>query len=62
MTKKTRWADRICKEAAELNHAMPWERGARRAAMIARRLDTDRKPAKITLPHLPEDLTRAVSF
>ena len=34
---KTRWMDAIKEEAATCTAKMPWERGLRRKAMIARR-------------------------
>ncbi|MDF1872540.1 hypothetical protein [Vannielia sp.] len=34
---KTRWIKTTAEAANELNVQMPWERGARRASMIARR-------------------------
>lgn len=37
MTKKARWIKSVIVAANETTHAMPWERGARRAQMIARR-------------------------
>lgn len=37
MTKKARWITSVIVAADQTTHAMPWERGARRAQMIARR-------------------------
>lgn len=37
MNTKKRWITSVAREAAALEVKMPWERGARRAAFIARR-------------------------
>ncbi|WP_165351955.1 hypothetical protein [Salipiger sp. IMCC34102] len=50
-----RWIEKTTEAAAKPTPA-PWERGARRAAMIAKRLDQDRRAAKISLAPLPEGL------
>ncbi|EAR49782.1 hypothetical protein OG2516_14026 [Oceanicola granulosus HTCC2516] len=41
MTNKTPLIDRIRREAEQTSVAMPWQRGARRAAFIARRKDAE---------------------
>lgn len=38
MAQERRWVKAILAESAKAQPAMPWERGNRRAAMIARRL------------------------
>ncbi|MEH6835915.1 MULTISPECIES: hypothetical protein [Falsihalocynthiibacter] len=38
MAKENRWMKAVIAESAKAQPAMPWERGNRRAAMIARRL------------------------
>lgn len=43
---KTRWMDAIKSEAAACTAQMPWERGARRQAMISRR----RAPTPVAAP------------
>lgn len=48
-----RWMTTVKKEAAACETQMPWTRGLQRQAMIARRLE-DAKPAKITLPAMPD--------
>lgn len=48
-----RWMKSVKDEAANCTTKMPWERGLRRQAMIARRLETDDRVSKITLPPLP---------
>lgn len=37
MAKEKRWIKAVIAESAKTQPAMPWERGNRRAAMIARR-------------------------
>lgn len=39
MTRKTRWIQSTIEAAAACTHPMPWQRGTRRAQMIARRAD-----------------------
>ena len=56
-----RWMRSAKAEADKCTTKMPWERGLRRQAMIANRIDTDRKPAKITLPPMPAFMTLDVS-
>lgn len=56
-----RWMSKTLDEAAKVKVAMPWERGLRRQAMIARRLEEGRKPAKITLPAMPEGVFLAAN-
>lgn len=38
MAKEKRWIKAVIAESAKTQPAMPWERGNRRAAMIARRM------------------------
>lgn len=38
MAKENRWMKAVIAESTKSQPAMPWERGNRRAAMIARRL------------------------
>ena len=57
---KTRWIKSTLKEAEACTTRMPWERGARRAAMIARRLEADRPKAKVSLPQMPRELSLAM--
>jgi nicotinamide mononucleotide adenylyltransferase len=56
MTAK-RWMKSVKDEAANSTTKMPWERGLRRQAMIARRLETDDRRAKITLAPMPDFMT-----
>ena len=42
METKTRWIDGMIKDAAECKTRMPWERGLRRQAFIARRAEAAR--------------------
>lgn len=48
-----RWMTSVKAEANENTTKMPWERGLRRQAMIARRLEADERKSKITLPPMP---------
>ena len=52
-----RWMKSVKEEAARTSTKMPWERGLRRQAMIARRLEGDERRAKVTLPPMPDFLT-----
>lgn len=56
-----RWIDKTIKEAAACKTKMPWERGLRRQAMIARRLEERGSPAKVTLPQMPDGIYLAAS-
>ena len=49
-----RWMKSVKAEAAQTTTRMPWERGLRRQAMIARRLENDGPRAKVTLPPMPD--------
>lgn len=53
MGQKTRWAANTVNAAANCNTQMPWERGLRRQAMIARRLEETESKTKVTLPPMP---------
>lgn len=50
---KTRWIAKTIDDAKACTTKMPWERGARRQAMIARRMEERGGTSKITLPPLP---------
>ena len=56
-----RWIESTLKEAQACKTAMPWERGLRRQAMIARRLDEGQAPSKITLPPMPDGVFLAAN-
>jgi len=58
---KHRWINKTIDEAANLNHKMPWERGLRRQAMIARRVEETQSEAKISLAPLPAWMTEGIS-
>ena len=59
MTKQKRWIDKTIAAADECKTRMPWERGLRRQAFIARRLEADSRQVKISLPPLPEGVSLA---
>jgi len=48
-------------EAANCETKMPWERGARRQAFIAKRLEREDRPMKISLAPLPAWMTEDIS-
>ncbi len=56
-----RWIDSTIKEANKCEVKMPWERGLRRQAMIARRLEQTESTVKVSLPPMPAFMTMAVS-
>lgn len=56
-----RWIDNTIEEANKVETKMPWERGAQRQAMIARRLEQADRPTKVSLPPMPTFMTMAVS-
>ena len=58
---KHRWINKTIDEAANLNHKMPWERGLRRQAMIARRVEETQSTAKVSLAPLPAWMTEGIS-
>lgn len=60
MTKRQRWIKSTIAAAEACTTQMPWERGARRQEMIARRME-DREVAKITLAPLPAWMTESLS-
>ncbi|MEY1556578.1 hypothetical protein AB3Y40_13175 [Yoonia sp. R2331] len=61
MASKTRWMKATITEAKACTTKMPWERGARRQAMIAQRLEDSDRKAKITLPPMPEGVFLAAT-
>ncbi len=61
MKKSPRWIKSTRQEAQSCDTKMPWERGARRQAMIAQRLEASESTAKITLPPMPEGVFLAAS-
>ncbi|KQI69111.1 hypothetical protein AN189_05895 [Loktanella sp. 3ANDIMAR09] len=56
---KARWMKNTIAEAEKCTTKMPWERGLRRQAMIARRLETEGRDKKISLAPLPEGMSLA---
>lgn len=48
MKTEKRWIKTMINEAAKVDTKMPWERGARRAAFIAKRNGTDKPALKAT--------------
>lgn len=61
MGSSKRWIDNTIEEANKCETKMPWERGLRRQAMIARRLEQTERPCKVSLPPMPAFMTMAVS-
>lgn len=53
MSTQKRWMTSVISEAAKCTTKMPWERGAQRQAMIARRLEDSDRHVKVTLPPMP---------
>ncbi|MFT4914459.1 MAG: hypothetical protein ACI9ND_001710 [Yoonia sp.] len=58
---KARWMEETKKAANDCETNMPWARGLRRQAMIARRLETDTHTNKITLPPMPAFMSLDIS-
>lgn len=58
---KNRWMKKTIEEAANTTHKMPWERGLRRQAMIARRVEETQSTAKVSLAPLPAWMTEGIS-
>ena len=48
-------------QAEECKTKMPWERGLRRQAFIARRLENESRNVKVTLPPMPAGISLAAS-
>lgn len=61
MGSSKRWIDTTIAQADKTEIKMPWERGLRRQAMIARRLEQTETKSKISLPPMPAFMTTAVS-
>lgn len=61
MGQKTRWAENKIADAAACKTKMPWERGLRRQAMIADRLEASDSKTKVTLPAMPEGVFLAAN-
>lgn len=59
MTTQKRWMTNMIAEAEACTTKMPWERGLRRQAMISRRLESDERKVKVTLPALPAGISLA---
>ncbi|MBU1835923.1 hypothetical protein [Loktanella salsilacus] len=59
MTMQKRWMTNMISEAEACTTKMPWERGLRRQAMISRRLDTEERKVKVTLPPMPAGISLA---
>lgn len=58
---KARWMTETKKAANDTEANMPWTRGLRRQEMIARRLESDDRPKKVTLPPMPEFMSLDIS-
>lgn len=58
---KARWMEETKNAANDCEANMPWTRGLRRQAMIARRLETDNRTNKVTLPPMPAFMSMDIS-
>jgi hypothetical protein len=58
---KARWMEETKNAANDCETNMPWARGARRQEMIARRLENDNRPNKVTLPPMPAFMSMDIS-
>ena len=58
---KARWMEETKHAANDCETNMPWARGARRQEMIARRLENDNRPNKVTLPPMPAFMSMDIS-
>jgi hypothetical protein len=58
---KTNWITDTKTAANDCEVNMPWTRGLRRQAMIARRLESETRSAKITLPPMPAFMSSDVT-
>jgi hypothetical protein len=56
-----RWIEETKNAANDCETNMPWARGLRRQAMIARRLETDTRQNKITLAPMPSFMSMDLS-
>ncbi len=61
MASTKRWIDKTIAAANKCETKMPWERGARRQEMIARRLAQTDTQTKVSLPPMPAFMTMAVA-
>ena len=59
---KAKWIKETKAAANDCEANMPWARGLRRQAMIARRLENDRPSAKVTLPPMPAFMSTDISI
>ena len=57
MATQKRWIKNTIAEAEACKTKMPWERGLRRQAFIARRLEREGRNVKITLPPMPDGIS-----
>jgi len=57
MNTTTRWIQKTIAEAAVCKTKMPWERGLRRQAFIARRRVTEGREVKVSLAPMPTSMT-----
>lgn len=61
MGSSKRWIKNTTEQAGKCETQMPWERGLRRQAMIARRMEQTGGKSPITLPPMPSFMTDAIS-
>jgi len=58
---QTKWISEAKTAANDCDKSMPWTRGLRRQEMIARRLESDNRSAKISLAPMPEFMMHDIS-
>lgn len=56
-----RWITNTIEAANDCETKMPWERGARRQAFIANRMNDDVGSAPVSLAPMPSWMTQAIS-
>lgn len=61
MGQKTRWIAATIEAAKTVETKMPWERGLRRQALIASRLEESAQAQKVSLPPMPDGVFLAAS-
>ncbi len=61
MQKSPRWIANTIAQADKCTTKMPWERGLRRQAMIARRVEQTQSSKPVSLPPMPAHIMMAAS-
>lgn len=60
--KTSEWIEETKNAASDCETNMPWARGLRRQAMIARRLETDDRKAVVSLVPMPAFMSTDISY